>query len=429
MQIKYPRGVRDLKPNEAIFREQIINQIKITFQNFGFYPIDTPIFESLDVLLVKHAIGDENRLIYKLSSGNLGLRYDHTISLARFFAMHQEIHLPFKRYVIDKAWRKEEPQKLRYREFTQADIDILGGNEIDTIAEVIAAIAKSFEKININYEIHLNDRQILDALFESFNIDQELSIKIMRIIDKYDKLSKDQISDLLKELNLSAEIINQIILFITDDADNNTKLKYVGDLLKEKGIPLINRLNELLQIIKLYNLKSKIFIDFSIIRGLDYYTSLIFEFKLVDKNTSLSIAGGGRYDKLISLYSNKTMSAVGGSIGIDRILNFLNYSAIEKYSYSEIFIAYINHINYNYALKVANLLRDNNINIDLNVSNKNISSQLFYANILKFKYVIIIGNKEQNLNAINLRDLRTGSEQSINLNNLVDNLNLLLKKE
>ncbi len=426
MPINYPRGVRDLFPNEAIFREELINKIKEVFQNFGFYPINTPVFESLDVLLAKNTIGEENKLIYKINGENLGLRYDHTISLARFFAMHQEIQLPFKRYVIDKAWRKEEPQKLRYREFTQADIDILGGNEIYTTAEVIAAVAKLFEKININYEIHLNDRQILDALFESLKIEQELAIKTMRIIDKSDKASIDQISDMLKELNLGSEIVNQIIMFITSSTSNEDKLKYAEDLLKEKAKPFIERLNKLLKIINLYGLKTNIIIDFSIVRGIDYYNSLIFEFKLSEtKNPSLSIAGGGRYDNLISIYSNKPTPAVGASIGVDRILDYLNYSSYQKHTYSKLFIAYINDSNYEYAVKIASLLRDNGINADLNVSNKNITNQLYYANMLKFKYAMIIGDKEEKANTINLKDLEIGSEQSISLNNLIQTLKKL----
>ena len=154
-------------PNEALFRNEMLRKFEEVYRRFGFVTIDTPVFESLYILRAKNAIGEESKLIYELKDENLGLVYDHTVSLARYYAMHQEIPLPFKRYFIGKAWRREEPQKSRYREFTQADIDILGGSPIYTDAEIIGAAAKALEAIGVGFEMKLNDRRIVDMILKS----------------------------------------------------------------------------------------------------------------------------------------------------------------------------------------------------------------------------------------------------------------------
>ncbi len=428
MDLKYPRGVRDLMPNEAIFREELILKIKEIFQNFGFYPIDTPIFESLDVLFAKNAIGNESKLIYKIEGNELGLRYDHTVSLARFFAMHQEVQLPFKRYMIDKIWRKEEPQKMRYREIMQADIDIIGGNELYADAEVLAAISSALEKLNIKYELHLNNRQILDIFLETIGITMQdsnhtLLNNIMRIIDKLDKLDADKVTDLLNELNLGEEKVNQIMNFINFSGTNKAKLTYLQDILKENGTQLIKKIKDLLDLFKEYKLNCDPILDFSIVRGLDYYTSTIFEFKLSEGASKSSIAAGGRYDKLISVYTNKNVPAVGASIGINRIMDYLNYSNSKKFTYSDVYIAYIKPENYEYAVNTATLLRNAGISADLNISDKNLSNQLHHASMLNFKLAVIIGHNEQAANQVTVRNFETGAEEKVKLEELINFIN------
>ena len=157
--IPFPRGVRDLLPNEALFRNELLKKTESIFRTFGFLTIDTPSFESLQVLKAKNAIGSDTKLIYEMKDELLGLRYDNTMSLARYIAMHMELPMPFKRYYIGKCWRREEPQHLRYREITQADADIIGGNAPMADAEVIAVAAAVFDSIGIKYEICVNDRQ------------------------------------------------------------------------------------------------------------------------------------------------------------------------------------------------------------------------------------------------------------------------------
>ena len=157
-EIPFPRGVRDLLPNEALFRNELVEKIESVFRLFGYLSIDTPAFESISILKAKNTIGADNKLIYEMKNEQLGLRYDHTVSLARYMAMHQELPMPFKRYYIGKAWRREEPQRLRYREFMQADADIIGGEKTKTDAAVIAVAAIILDNIGIDYAIGINDR-------------------------------------------------------------------------------------------------------------------------------------------------------------------------------------------------------------------------------------------------------------------------------
>ncbi len=423
MDLKYPRGVKDLMPNEAISKEELVEKVKAVFTLFGFYPIDTPVFESLDVLFAKNAIGEEDKLIYKIQDSNLGLRYDHTVSLARFFAMHNDVQLPFKRYIIDKIWRREEPQKMRYREVIQADIDILGGNQFHANAEVIAATAAALSALGIKYEIHINDRRILDKFIKSIGIDTDaddsMPMKIMHIIDKNDKLDGDKISDLLNNLGLGDEKVNQIMEFIGLQSGNNEKLNYLRGILKQEDQQVIKEIEDLLNELEYYGFSSEPIIDFSIVRGLDYYTSLIFEFKLSDKSSKSSIAAGGRYDNLISVYSSKSMPAVGASIGISRVMDYLKCHESKKLTNSVIYIAYINEGNYAYAVKAAGMLREAGIATDLNISDKNLSNQMRHASMLNFRLAAIIGDNEQAAGEVTLRDFASGDEKKVKLEYLV----------
>lgn len=409
-EIPFPRGVRDLMPNEALFRNELLHQIENVFELFGFLTIDTPTFESLEVLKAKNGIGEDTKLIYEMKDEKLGLRYDHTVSLSRYVAMHQELPTPFKRYYIGKVWRREEPQKFRYREITQADADVVGGNHTAADAEVIAVAAVILENIGIDYLICISSRELLEKVFAKFGLKDEQFISVARIIDKLAKVGETKVSAMLKELGISGSIVDQIVAFITLKGINDEKLSYVDNLLGTKNDTLEFR--ETLTRLGYYTLRGEISIDFSITRGLDYYTGIVFELKSKEEQ-SVSIGGGGRYDKLIGAYSGKPIPAVGVSLGIDRILEMLNFSSSMEYTYANVFVANVNESNYPYALKIANALRINGIPTEVNLATRNLSNQLSYANAIKTKYVIMVGDAEEKAGNLKIRNLLSGSESAV----------------
>ncbi|MGC8568260.1 MAG: histidine--tRNA ligase [Candidatus Micrarchaeia archaeon] len=401
------RGFKDLLPNEAIFRNELIRKIETVYKSFGFYPIDTPYLERLELLNAKNTLGEGTKELFEVKQEPLALRYDQTVSLARVVATNQDLTLPFKRYAIGKCWRYEEPQKARYREFTQADVDIVGGLPVYSDAEAIAANCKGLEALGLNYKVSINDRRIVESLLEGLKIDKELWVPVMRALDKVDKIGKEGVAKLLEDMKIPG--IDDILEFITFEGSNDQKLSYINDILK-KTEPL-EEINSLIGLLGKYNLSSNPEINFSIMRGFDYYTSFVFEYSAVGSEITTAIGGGGRYDNLIGLYGPRQLNAVGGSLGVDRIMDVLSYENSKVYTEAKVFIAFVGFENYDYALKVANDLRGNGIYTDLNVAKKNLAHELEYADSLGFKYVIIIGKEEERLGKVKLRNLEDGEEE------------------
>jgi histidyl-tRNA synthetase len=416
-----PRGVRDLMPNEALFRNEMLKKIEKVYQSFGFLTIDTPTFESLEVLKAKNAIGEESKLIYEMKDDKIGLRYDHTISLARYYSMHQDLPLPFKRYFIGKNWRKEEPQKNRYREFVQADVDILGGKPIHTDAEAIAAASKGFEALGVEYEIKINDRRFVDLILEKLGVKGEQLKPVYRAIDKLDKLEVSEVAKQLIGIGLSEKQVDELVGIIDLKGPNEEKLDFIAAYEKDRAV--IKEFAELLNVLKMYNLKGTVTVDFSLVRGIDYYTSTAFEFKSTKKGMKRSIGSGGRYDNLIELYSGKKVAAIGASIGVDVVGNeILDYSSAKQYTYAQVMVNYLKDSNFPYALKVANSLREAGINTDINLASRNLGNQLAYANSIGVPYAIIIGDSEEKAKKLKIKNLTTGEEKTANTEEAIGNI-------
>jgi len=415
--IPFPRGVRDLMPNEALFKKTLVSRIEYIFRLFGFLTIDTPSFEALDVLNAKSAIGGEAKLIYQLSDDKLGLRYDHTVSLARYIAMHNDLPKPFRRYYVGNVWRREEPQKMRYRELTQADVDIVGGNRAMADAEVIAVASAALENVGVDYKVCLNDRQIAESVLGKFGLNQDKKVAVMRIIDKLDKSGEEGIVSMLMEMGLDSSLVDQIVAFVSMKGSNEEKLSYVEKLMGDNKCT--KDIRDTLNFLADYGLAGRMSVDYSITRGLDYYTGIVFEFKNAS-DARIAIGGGGRYDELIGLYSNgKSVPAVGVSLGIDRIMEMLGASSSIEYTYAKVFVADVKEENYHYALKVANGLRASAIPTDINIADRNLTNQFAYANSVKSRFVVIVGDAEEKLNKLKLRDLMSGTEEILSLDDAI----------
>lgn len=420
MGFSQPRGVRDFSPSEAISRKWVMQVIEEVYKRFGFYPIETPALETMDVLNAK-AYGEEaTKEIFKIEGDNSALRFDLTLPLARYIAMNKDVPLPFKRYQIGYAWRKDEPQKMRYREFIQADVDIVGGEEIYSDAEVLAAAALALEQLGIrNYRILLNSRKLLDKILANFGVDQKKRMDAMRIIDKLGKIGEEECTAQLSKAIGEDRIAPKIIKFIKSEKSNEKKMEEVNaniaDAKEETG-----KMNILLSLLDQYEISDKVRIDLSLARGIDYYTSFVWEIIMMDGNKQLpSIGGGGRYDNLLELYAKKPLPAVGSSIGIDRVMDVLKEKPLMN-TYAKLFVAYIGEENALPALSLAGKARGAGIYTDLNITKRNITKQLEYANALKFKYVAIIGNQERAMKKVKLRNLINGNETMVSIDEMLE---------
>ena len=286
---------------------------------------------------------------------------------------------------------------------------------------MIAAGALVFAAVGLDVTVQINNRKFLDELFASIGLSKDMFVPVMRTVDKLDKIGRDGVNESLQKLNIPREVLAKIDSLVSLQGTNDDKIEFLEKMLKNKEA--IAEIKETLSLLELYKLKCEISIDFSLVRGLDYYTGIVFEYKSADKSIKPSLGGGGRYDNLIGSFTGKKLPAVGCALGVDVILEILNFSSSPKQTYANVFIATINDGNYPYALRVANALRANGIAVDLNCASRNISNQLAYANSLKFKYAIVVGDSEQKEEKVKIRNLVDGTESSLNINDAIRMLN------
>ncbi len=410
-----PRGVRDTNPIQTITKKSIISVIEEAFKRFGFYPIETPAIENLEMLNAK-AYGEENQKeIYTLTGESTGLRFDFTVPLARYIAMNKNVNLPFKRYQIGNVWRKEEPQKMRYREFMQMDADIVGGKEILADSEVIAAAANAMQELQINCTIFINSRLILEAIISHFGIKKDDSTKAIRVIDKIRKLERADIVSQLTQFGIDARLADELMEFISKNDTNEEKLKRISQEIPETASE-IGKMSMLLECIRKYEIKLQVKFDPSLARGLDYYTSFVWEFISESENSKVpTLVSGGRYDKLIEAYSGKSIPATGISIGVDRVVDILYNGDKSYFSSNRVYLAYLSQDDYEYSLGVATKLRAEGVYVDMNTTDRNLAKQLEYANALDFSNVIIIGKIEREKKVMKVKNLVSGKEDILSL--------------
>ena len=372
-------GFMELLPEEQIVFNQMKETIQKTYEKYGFLPIDTPVIEASEVLLAK-AGGETEKQIYNFKKGenDLTLRFDLTVPLAKYVAEHyNQLTFPFKRYQIGKVYRGERPQRGRYREFYQCDIDVIGDGELSLFfdAEMPMVIYNTFKALGLDeFCIFINNRKILEGLFKSINAENQ-KIEIMRIIDKLEKIGEENTIKELKTLGLNNESINTIINFINI---NGNPLEIL-EKLENIGIdnPEFNlgkeELKKVIQFLKAFGISDKYFaIDLKIARGLDYYTGTVYETFIDGHRDMGSICSGGRYNNLSDFYTDKKMPGVGISIGLSRlyfVLNELNLIKVENKSISKVIVIPMTE-NFSYSIKVANILRENGINTELYCENK-----------------------------------------------------------
>ena len=426
-------GFMELLPNDQIQFNAMMDKIRKSYERFGFLPLDTPIIEMADVLLAK-AGGETEKQIYRFNKGDndLALRFDLTVPLAKYVCeYYNDISFPFKRYQIGKVYRGERPQKGRYREFYQCDIDIIGDGELSLIndAEIPSVIYTTIKELGFdNFTIRINNRKLFNGLFAELMLEKE-SIEIMRIIDKLEKIGKENVIKCLEDLKIDNDKINKIIKFLEIDGDTDTKLKKLNELgftneLFKQGLL---ELSEVVKNIRLFGVPDTNFkVDLTIARGLDYYTGTVYETFLNDYRELGSICSGGRYDNLAEFYTDRKMPGVGVSIGLTRLYSKLKELDIidnNKKSISKVLVVSMLDNN-DRALEVGAMLRKNNINTDVYLEDKKIKAKFKYANRLNVPYVAIIGEDEEKRGTVSLKNMETGEQKEVNIDELIS----ILKK-
>ena len=443
-----PKGTRDFSPAEMACRNYIFDTVKSIFKKYGYAPLETPAMENLTTLLGKY--GDEgDKLLFKiLNSGEAfagvdaeelshsnalslkvcekGLRYDLTVPFARYVVQHQnEITFPFKRFQIQPVWRADRPQKGRYREFYQCDVDVIGSQSQINELELVQIADEVFRKLDINVCIKINNRKVLQGLAEIIGHPDKL-VDITVAIDKIDKIGLQAVKEELAERGIDSDGIAILEPILQMQGTNREKLAAIrtvlsgsgaapGSTASEVGLKGVDELEELFNYIESASIKQKVEIDLSLARGLNYYTGAIFEVKALDFQIG-SICGGGRYDNLTGIFGLPNISGVGISFGADRIYDVLKgldkfpKDAIEG---TKLLFSNMGSAETAYALPIAAQLRSQGISCEIYPDNTKLKKQFDYATKKGIRYFAIIGEDEIKAGEVTLKDLTTGTQQRV----------------
>ncbi len=442
-----PKGTRDFTPEQYAKRAYIFKTVESVFKKYGFKPIETPAMEMLSTLTGKY--GDEgDKLIFKiLNSGDYlsdvkaedyerkdtvhlipqicekALRYDLTVPFARFVVQHfNDITFPFRRYQIQPVWRADRPQKWRYREFYQCDVDIIGSNALINEAELIKITDEIFKTLGIEIVIKINNRKVLSGIAEIAGVSESL-IDITVALDKLDKIGWDKVQEELISKDIPLEAIDKIAQLIKLTETCSNMLEAVSQFVStsETGQKGIAEIKEILQYATSLQVISPIEFDTTLARGLNYYTGAIFE--VCARNVEMgSICGGGRYDDLTGIFGLNDVSGVGISFGADRIydvLEMLNLFPETITNFTKVLITNLGEKELQYCLPLANKLRSRNIATEIYPDTAKMKKQMAYADKNKIKYVVIAGTNEMTNNNVTLKNMFSGEQTEIDARDLI----------
>ena len=423
-------GFMELLPNEQILFNEMKDKIKKSYERFGFLPLNTPIIESAEVLLAK-AGGETEKQIYSFKKGenDLALRFDLTVPLAKYVTQYySQLSFPFRRYQIGKVYRGEKAQRGRYREFYQCDIDIIGDGELSLIndAEMPSIIYSTIKDLGFDkFTICINNRKLLNGLFSSLDL-VEKSVDILRIIDKIEKIGKEQVIKELQQIEIDNEKIETIMKFIeiTGNVDETLNLLEQLKIQDETFNTGLYELTEVVKNVRIFGVPDENFkIDLTIARGLDYYTGTVYETFLDEYKSLGSICSGGRYDNLAEYYTDRKLPGVGVSIGFTRLffqLTDKNIINIENRYISKVMVISMVE-DFSKSIEVAARLRNNGINTQLYTDKKaKIKNQFKYANKLNIPYIIVIGEDEINNNTVSLKNMETGEQVQVTIEQAIE---------
>ncbi|GHU94290.1 histidine--tRNA ligase [Bacteroidia bacterium] len=432
-----PSGTRDFSPAEMARRNYIFDTIKGVFCLYGFQAIETPAMENLSTLLGKYG-NEGDKLLFKiLNSGDAfakitaddlpsfnstalkvcekGLRYDLTVPFARYVVQHQnDIAFPFRRYQIQPVWRADRPQKGRYREFYQCDVDVIGSTSLLNEVELMQMIDEVYKKLNISITLKINNRKVLSGMAEVLNAQDKLT-DITVAIDKIDKIGIEKVNAELAERGLNSEAIAWLQPILQSSGSNTEKLQLLQSVFQNSptGLQGVQELQTIFDYLAPLGLHCKVELDLSLARGLNYYTGAIFEVKANDAAIG-SITGGGRYDNLTGVFGLNNVSGVGVSFGADRIYDVMEQLALFPVNTSvgtSVIFANLGEQEEKEVLQVAAQLRSSGIATEIYPERRKLQKQFEYANKRGIPYVVVIGENEMQQQKVNVKNMQTGEQQ------------------
>lgn len=409
------KGFRDFLPDQASRRSRIISTLTDTFENFGFQPIDTPVLEYTEVLLGKGG-GETDKQVYRFEDQggrDVSMRFDLTVPFARFMALHEnELSIPFKRYHIDKVWRGENTQRGRYREFTQCDFDIVGTDNSSADFEILLLMHRSFRALGIEgITIKVNHRGIFNRFLSHLGV-QDQSVEIMRTIDKRSKIGSEKVIEALREL-VGEDKAGKVLSYIDAKGGFREVLGRITELAGGEEEDT-RRMGEIASSLEELDLSGDFDLDPSIMRGLDYYTGIVYE-TFLDKIPEIgSVCSGGRYNDLASLYTKTELPGVGSSIGLDRLIAGLEEleggSSSERAADAAIFKLEEGLDGYYHRL--AESLRAEGLRVDVFLEKKKLGRQFKLAESKHIPAAIICGEDERTSGNITIKNLLTRENAS-----------------
>jgi len=418
------KGFRDYLPDVEEPRQRMLAAVRQVFESFGFGPVQTPALEYADVLMGKY--GDEgDKLLYRfLDNGerDVAMRYDLTVPLARLIGEHGgKLALPFKRYQMAPVWRAEKPGKGRFREFMQCDADIVGepGNRAD--AEIMLVGLGVLRALGVPaFVMRVNDRRILDAALEHAHIDRAQLLPVLRVVDKLPKIGRDAVAaELTSEIQLTPEQSDRLLSLLAREVRSPEDLAQLALELAatSSGAAGVQGLSELLAMVDAAGLGANVAVDLSIARGLDYYTSTIYETFLVGHESYGSVMSGGRYDGLMGTFSKAQVPAVGISLGVDRLLAALIDLDLLKAraAGADVFLTYFSDDEYGATAKIAAELRQAGLRVELALSAQKLGKQIKLAERKGYRWVFIVGAAERERGEVIAKDLSNGSQTALRL--------------
>ena len=429
-----PKGTRDFGQVEMARRNYIFDTIKGVFSLYGFQQIETPAMENIGTLMGKY--GEEgDKLLFRIQNSgekaNLapekGLRYDLTVPFARYVVQHrEEIAFPFKRYQIQPVWRADRPQKGRYREFYQCDVDVIGSDSLLGELELIQIVEEVYKRLGINVCLHINNRKILAGIAEVIGAPDKM-VDITVAIDKLDKIGVEAVNAELVERGLNEEQVAKLQPILNLSGTTAEKLAALKTILanSETGLKGVEEMEIVFHELEIVNCTLDIELDLCLARGLNYYTGAIFEVKALDVQMG-SITGGGRYDNLTGIFGLPGVSGVGISFGADRIYDVLTELDLfpkELQSTTQVLFATFGTDELHYALKWAKELRAKGIAVEVYPEPTKMKKQMGYADDKQIPYVAIVGGNEMDTNTVMLKEMSSGAQQQVDLPELVKRLN------
>ena len=442
-----PKGTRDFGPAQMARRNYIFDTIRSVFRLYGFRQIETPALENLSTLMGKDGEEGDKLLFKVLNSGDWrsaidgeqlqnsplgaltskvsekGLRYDLTVPFARFVTQYRnDISFPFRRYQIQPVWRADRPQKGRYREFYQCDVDVVGTDSLVSELELIQIVEEVYRRLGIRVCLKLNNRKILSGIAEVIGAPDKI-VDITVAIDKLDKIGPDKVNDELRERGLSEDAISKLQPILGMTGNNEDKLATLGEVLRgsEEGRKGIEETAAIFSLCEAAGVKLNIELDLTLARGLNYYTGAIFEVKALDVQMG-SITGGGRYDNLTGIFGMPGVSGVGISFGADRIydvLTELNLFPEEALEQTQVLFATFGESELRYALTWARELRAEGIRTEVFPEAAKMKKQMGYADSNHIPYVAIVGGDEMAAQKVMLKNMLTGEQKQVSMEELV----------